>query len=261
VEEPVQDLASRAFVEQLLADLSGARISEFPAIPAAELPRIGLQPPLVTVELRKGNEAVANLGFGAGRADATGKLYARRGKSVVVVDDRIQEDLAKEFTAYREKRLFPVDAWSASRVSVEAGALRIGAERTEGDWLSAGKPVPAAAVDDLLDRIGRTEGTEFVARKDFPAYGLGGPGRKLPTPAIVAEVTPRGETPRTMKFYEAVAAGSRAAGFVVDVSGRADALFVERAAGDEIRALAAKVTVAQPAPGNSKKKPTPAGPK
>ena len=246
IEEPVRDLASRAFVEQFLADLSGARISEFPTVSGADLGRVGLQPAQVTVDLRKGSETVASLAFGAARADATGKLYARRGKTVVVIDDRIQEDLAKEFSAYREKKVCPVDAWATSRFSVEAGSLTVGAEKVEGAWLSAGKPVDAAAAEDLLGRIGRTEAAAFVARKDFPALGLPGPGKKLPAPSMVVEVTPRGEPARTVRLYEAAEPGGKGR-YVADVSGRGDGLLVERAAVEEIRALAGKV-VAGPKP-------------
>ncbi len=240
IEEPVRDLASRTFVDQMLADLSGARISEFPPTTAADLARIGLQPPIVTVELQKGSEAVVSLAFGAARADATGKLYARRGKSVVVVDDRIQENLSKELTAYREKRVCPVDAWSTARFSVDAGSVKVGAEKVEGAWLSAGKAVPASAVEDLLERIGRTESAAFVARKDFPAVGLPAAGRKLPPPAVLLEVTPKGESPRTVRLWEASDQGGRGR-YVADVTGRADGMIVEKAAVDEIRSLAAKV--------------------
>ena len=243
IEEPVRDLASRTFVDQLLADLSGARISEFPATTMADLARIGLQPPLVTVDLQKGSETVASLAFGAARADAAGKLYARRGKTVVVVDDRIQENLSKELTAYREKRVCPVDAWSTARFSIDAGSLKVGAEKVEGAWLSAGKPVAAAAVEDLLERIGRTESTAFITRKDFPTLGLPGPGRKLPPPAVLLEVTPKGEPARTVRFHEALPPGGKGR-YVADVSGRADGMVVERTAVDEIRSLAAKVVPA-----------------
>ncbi len=240
IEEPVRDLASRTFVDQLLADLSGARIGEFPATTVADLARIGLQPPLVTVDLQKGSETVGSLAFGAARADTAGKLYARRGKTVVVVDDRIQENLSKELTAYREKRVCPVDAWSTARFSVDAGSLKVGAEKVEGAWLSAGKPVVAAAVEDLLERIGRIESTAFVSRKDFATLGLSGPGRKSPPPAMLLEVTPNGEAARTVRFYEAPDPGGKGR-YVAEVSGRVDGMVVERPAVDEIRSLAAKV--------------------
>lgn len=240
IEAPVRDLASRTFVDQLLADLSGARISEFPATTVADLARIGLQPPLVKVDLQKGSETVASLAFGAARADAAGKLYARRGKTVVVVDDRIQENLSKELTAYREKRVCPVDVWSTARFSVDAGSLKVGAEKVEGAWLSAGKQAASAAVEDLLGRIGRIESTAFVTRKDFPTLGLPGPGRKLPPPAVLLEVTPRGEAARTVRLYEVPDPGGKGH-YLADVSDRADGMVVERAAVDEIRSLAAKV--------------------
>ncbi len=239
IEEPVKDLASRSFVDQLLADLSGARISEFPTVSASDLSRIGLQPPTASVELRKGTEVVANLAFGAARADAAGKMYARRGKTVVVIDDRLQDDLSKEFTAFREKKICPVDAWAAVRVSFDAPDLRVGAERVDAEWRSSGRPIASSAPEDLIDRIGRTESTAFLPRKSFPAHGLPGPGKKMPAPTISIDVTARGEPPVTLRFY--LGGSAIPPEYVVEVSGRADAMVVSQAAVDEIRGLASKL--------------------
>src|SRR5439155_4254758 len=131
IESPVSDLASQSFVEQLLSDLTSARVAEYVTLPASELTRVGLAPPAVSLTLQKGTEVVSDVAFGAAKADAAGKIYAKRGDLVLVVDDRIQEDLAKEFTALRETRICPVDSWSVSRVSFEANGVRAGAERVE----------------------------------------------------------------------------------------------------------------------------------
>ena len=243
IEEPVKDLASRSFVEQLLADLSGARVSDFPPAGTTDLAKFGLQPPVSTVDLVKGTEVVAALAFGAAKAEAAGKMYARRGKSVVVIDDRVQDDLAKEFTAFRERKICPVDVWATERVALDAGGDRCGAERVEGEWRSAGKTVPSTAVEDLLDRIGRIDATAFVARKDYPALGLPAAGKKLPPPSMSVEVTSKGEGPRSLRFYDAPAASTPS--LVVEVSGRGEAMRVERTAVDELKALAAKIKPAE----------------
>jgi hypothetical protein len=87
------------------------------------------------------------------------------------------------------------------------------------------------------------ESTAFITRKDFPTLGLPGPGRKLPPPAVLLEVTPKGEPARTIRFHEAMPPGGKGR-YVADVSGRADGMVVERTAVDEIRSLAAKVVPA-----------------
>ena len=51
MEKPVQDFASDAFVDRLLSDLASERISEFPAVPVADLARVGLAPGWATVRL------------------------------------------------------------------------------------------------------------------------------------------------------------------------------------------------------------------
>jgi hypothetical protein len=51
LEQPVKDFASGTFVDQLLADLAGVRATEFPAVGAADMPRIGLSPPATEVVL------------------------------------------------------------------------------------------------------------------------------------------------------------------------------------------------------------------
>ena len=250
-EEPVKDLASRSFVDQLLADLSSARVAEFPPAGTTDQAKVGLQPPVSTVDLMKGNEVVATLAFGAAKAEAAGKMYARRGKAVVVIDDRVQDDLAKEFTAFRERKICPVDVWATERVALEAGGERFGAERVEGEWRSAGKTVPAAAVEDLLDRIGRIDAAAFVVRKEFPSLGLPALGKKLPPPSVSVEVSAKGEGPRSLRFYDAP--GASTPSLVVEVSGRAEAMKVDRSAVDELKALAAKIKPAESRPAPPKK--------
>ncbi|MDL1952322.1 DUF4340 domain-containing protein, partial [Acidobacteria bacterium ACD] len=157
LEEPVKDLASRTFVDELLADLSSSRVSEFPTLGPSDLPRVGLAPPSATVTLQKGDQVVASLAFGATKADVAGKLYALRGKTPVVVDDRVQEGIAKELSAFRETKICPLDTWNATRLSVDLGGTVGGAEKVEGEWRSGGRTVPATAVEDLLERLSRIE--------------------------------------------------------------------------------------------------------
>lgn len=271
IEEPVKDLANRTFVDQLLGDLSAARISEFPTVPPSDLPRVGLQPPVATLLATKGAEAVAKVAFGAAKADAAGKIYARRDATVVVVDDRLSEDLGKELTAFREPKILPFDSWLASRVSFESGGVRTGAEKLEGEsettWRSGGKNVAASLVGDLNDRLARIEAKTFVSRKDFKSYGIPPTdGKGAATPIAAAEVTIGKETkPRTVRFF----AVSRPAGSVgpavvaAEVAGRADAMLVEATAVDELRSFAEKIRTAAtgtPTPAPKPVKATPAAP-
>ncbi|MEO6324368.1 MAG: DUF4340 domain-containing protein [Thermoanaerobaculia bacterium] len=256
MEAPVKDLASQSFVEQLLGDITAAHITEYPSIPASDLAKVGLQPPNGVITLQKGNEVVSNVAFGAAKADTTGKIFARRDNVVVVVDDRIQEDLAKEFSAFRESKICPTDTWSVTRVVFAADALRAGAERLEGEWRTAGKTVPSSAAEDLIDRVTRAEAMGFIARKDYATNGIVAAKGKNPTPLATIELTTeKSAVPKVVSF---LAAGDKR--LAVEVTGRAEAMLVERALLDELKAAAEHLKKAADAPSPAVTPAAPAAP-
>jgi hypothetical protein len=228
LEKPVQDLASEAFVERFLGDLAGVRISEFASVSEADLARVGLAPPVATVVLEKGSEKVATIGFGAAKAEAAGsRMYAKAGALVVVIDDRVREDLDKELSAYRESRVAPVDAFTLRRVSFAADDLHAGADKIDGQWRSSGRAVTALHAEGLAAVLARAEGRGFV-----PARSGKGAAEK---PLAAVEVVGESEgTARTASFYPApsgVAPGLVA----VDVTGRPERLLVEKNVLDDLR--------------------------
>jgi len=234
IESPVADLASSSFAERLLSDLSAAQVSDFPSLSPTDLTRVGLTPPAVQVTLQKGAEILATLAFGAAKADATGKAYAMDGPLVVVADDRAQEELGKEFSAMRESRVLPVEVFRVRKVLFEAGDLRAGAEKVEGDWRSGGRVVPASAVEELVGRLSRAESRGFVARKDFAARGVTA-GQKGAKPIATIEVLEeKAEAAQVAKIWTASEAGGPAL-VAAEVTGRSDALLVEAAVLDDLR--------------------------
>ncbi|MFN7987144.1 MAG: DUF4340 domain-containing protein [Thermoanaerobaculia bacterium] len=248
LEQPVQDLASATFVEQLLADLAGVRASEFPAVGPADLPRIGLAPPANEVVLEKSGAVVARLAFGAAKADAAGKVYASRDGVVMVVDDRAQESLGKELSAFREGRLLPLDPWLVTRVVFESPALRAGAEKLDGAWRSAGREIGAATAEDLLDRLSRAEVRRFVPSKELASIGLASTRKSRPVPAGTVEVVlEKAKEPVQVAFF--LPAGLAAEkGVAAQVTGRADTLVVDSSVWDDVRSLAAQLRTAADAP-------------
>jgi hypothetical protein len=256
LEQPVKDLASGTFVEQLLADLAGVRATEFPPVAPADLARIGLAPPGTEVVLEKGSEVVARLAFGAAKADATGKLFASRDGVVMVIDDRAQESLGKELSAFREGRLLPIDTWLVTRVVFEGGALRSGAEKLEGTWRTAGREVEGRIAEDLLERLSRAEVRRFVAAKDLATIGLAPVRRKKPVPAGSVEILlEKSKEPIRVDFHApAQLAGEKAV--AAQVSGRGDTLVVDGAVWEDVRSFASRLKTAasgapakEPAPG------------
>ena len=238
IESPVADLANGAFVERLLADLSSAQISDYPAVSATDLLRVGLSPPSAVVTLQKGEAVIATISFGAAKADTAGKIYARDDALVVVVDDRVQEEIGKELSAFRETRLLPLDAFRVRRLQFESGDLRTGAERTEGEWRSGGRAVSASLAENFLGVLSRAESGGFVSKKDYAARGIAA-GPKAPPLASVEILEENDPAPDTVRFWPA--AGSAPALVAAEVSGRPDALLVEAAVLEDLRREAGRL--------------------
>lgn len=240
MEVPVKDLAAKSFVQRLLSDLASARVSEFPSVPPSDLPKIGLQPPSFVVTLQKGAEIVSTIALGAGKAETTGKLYAKRDNLVVVVDDRFQEDLSKELTAFRETKLFPLDSWTVSRVSYQAGGSAVGAERIEGEWRSAGRTVAAGLAEALIEKFPNAESKGFVSKKDYVARGIQGRGEKKPLTLGVLDVTKeKTSTPVTFTVFDVK--GSNPPQVAIEVTGRTEAMLVEKSVFMDLAAAAERL--------------------
>ncbi len=243
VESPVADLASGTFVGRLLSDISSAQISDFPTVSATDLPRIGLAPPAAVLTLEKGKEIVARIAFGAAKADAPGKVYAREDGLAVVVDDRVEDEIGKELSAFRETRLLPLDVFQILRVQFESGNLGAGAERVEGEWRSGGRTVASSLVENLVGILTRAESRGFVAKKDYTARGI--PASRRAAPLATVEVLGEGDaSPRTLTFRPASGDGGPAA-VAVEVSGRPDALLVDATILDDLKRAATKLRDAQ----------------
>ena len=229
MEKPVADFASDAFVDRLLGDLASERISEFPGIPGTELARVGLAPAWATLKVEKGAEAVAAIAFGSAKADATGKIYAKVGNVIAVVDDRVREELDKEVSAWREDRALAVDISTLRRVSFAAEDLRAGAEKIEGAWRSAGRDIPASVAEALGGSVARAEVKSFLPRRS----GKTAKDRPVATLELLSE----GGTPaRVVSFFEPP---SGVVGVLAEATGRPEPMLVDKLVLDDLRREAA----------------------
>ena len=181
------------------------------------------------MKLEKGEEIVATISFGAAKADAAGKLYAKVGNVVAVVDDRVREDLDAEMSAWREGRVLPVDVPALRRVSFVADELRAGAEKVEGTWRSTGREIPAGVAEALGSGISRAEVKSYLPRRS-------GKSAKEKPVATLELLSEGGESERVVSFFEAPPG---AAGAVAEVTGRPEPMLVDRAVLDELRRAAA----------------------
>jgi hypothetical protein len=225
MEKPVSDFASDAFVDRLLSDLASEKISEFPAIPVGDLARVGLAPGWATVKLEKGVEIVVTVSFGSAKADAGGKIYARVGNVVAVVDDRVRESLDTEISAWREGKVLPIDLPALRRVSFAADELRAGAEKVDGGWRSAGRDISANVAEALANGIARAEVRAFLPRRAGKAA--------KEKPVATLELLTEGEAPaRVVSFYEAP---SGVTGMLAEATGRPEPMLVDKAVLDDLR--------------------------
>ena len=225
MEKPVADFASDTFVDRLLSDLASERISEFPSVPSSDLARVGLAPAWATVKVEKGAETVATISFGSAKAESAGRMYAKAGALVCVVDDRVRESLDTEMSAWREGKVLPVDLPSLRRVSFAADDLRAGAEKVDGAWRSAGREISANVAEALGTSVARADVRSFFPRRAGKAA--------KDKPVATVELLTEGETPaRVVSFFEAPAG---VAGFLAEATGRPEPMLVEKAVLDDLR--------------------------
>jgi len=132
----------------------------------------------------------------------------------------------------------PVEPFLVRRILFESDDLRIGAEKVENEWRSKGRVLPSTLAENMSGRISRAEGKGFVAPKDYAARGI--PTGKQIRPLASVEILQEKEAaPRTLRFLPAV---SEAAPLVaIEVSGRPDAVLVEKTLLDELRDDAARI--------------------
>ncbi len=200
----------------------------------ADLARVGLAPAVTTVVLEKGAERVATIGFGAQKAEgAGGRMYAKSGALVVVIDDRVREDLDKELSAYRESRVAPVDTFTLRRVAFDVRRPPRGRRqgRRPVALLRAG-PSRHSTPKGSRRVLGRAEGRGFVPVK---------PGKAAPEKAL-ATVDPSPERTRERRAPRPSIRrppGRLPASSPSQVTGRPERLLVDRTVLDEIRREAA----------------------
>ena len=172
--EPLDDVADRDHVRNLIADLDSLRIEEFldNPPPAAEL---GLEPPAyrITIVRSSGGDPIS-LDFGASRErDGRTQIACRRNAADLFwVDDRAAIRLAKAPVLWRSKTVAPFDTWDAERLTISAGGRNLTLERKDGMWVApGGGEVEHGAVQDRLATLAALEAVDFdlVEPADPPA--------------------------------------------------------------------------------------------
>jgi uncharacterized protein DUF4340 len=235
LEQPTPDLADRDAVDRLAGDLSSLRVTEFlPRSQATDLASIGLSPPAfrVTITDSKGGRHVLDLG--STRSDGN-SAYAARQAQVFTVGNAILEELSKEAVGFRDRRLVRFERSAVSGVDARFGGTRRSFVRREAGWSIEGRPLLAAAADDLLTAIADAESAGFLDEAV---------GKALSARPPETEITVRLASGPPWK----IALYPHASELAATVSGRPGAFRVSRETANRIRTAIDKAATTPAAP-------------
>ncbi len=222
LEQPISDLADRDAADRLAGDLSSLRVTEFvPKAQASDVPALGLSPPLfrVTVLDSKGGKNVVDLG--STRSDGN-SVYASRQGQVFTIGTALVEDLSKEATAFRDKRLVRFERSDVSGIEATVGSKRWSFARMQAGWSVDGRALLASAADDLMSAILDVESKSFL--EGAPAKAFAG---RTPESAVVVRLSGGQSWTIALHPYRG--------DFAATVSRRPGALAVPREAADRLR--------------------------
>ena len=239
LEQPLSDLADRDAVDRLAGDLSSLRVTEFlPPSQATDLASLGLNPPVFRVTIVDAKGAKQVLDLGSTRSDGD-SAYASSQGQVFTVGNAILEELSREAVGFRDRRLVRFERSAVGGVDARFGGTRRSFVRREAGWSVDGRPLLAAAADDLVTAIADAESTGFLDE---------GQARALSARTPEAEISVRLASGPPWK----VALHPQRSELAATVSGRPGAFTVSRETANRLRAA---IDEAATAPAG----PTPAG--
>jgi hypothetical protein len=170
LEQPISDLADREVVDRLAGDLSSLRVTEFvPRSQAQDLSALGLAPPVYRITLTDAKGKKHALDLGSTRADGN-SIYAARDGQVFTVGNSLLDDLSREAIALRDKRLVRFERSDVQGITASVGSKRRAFSRKEAGWSLDGRPVLAAAADDLMTPILDAESKSFLEDAPLAAF-------------------------------------------------------------------------------------------
>jgi hypothetical protein len=153
IEEPIADLADRDVMDRLAGDLSSLRVTEFlPKSAAGDPSALGLAPPVFRVTLTDAKGAKNTLDIGSTRTDGNA-VYATRQGQIFTIGNSIIEDLSKEATAFRDRRLVRFERGEVAGIETADGPKRHSFARKQAGWSLDGRTLLASAADDLMTAI------------------------------------------------------------------------------------------------------------
>jgi thymidylate synthase len=181
LESPVNALAKKSRVEDVLRALSDLRAKEFIAEQKqdAEVAQFGLKEPEYSVTLSlpaKGQEIVFSLHKQDENVYATTSVSLK----IITVEAQVLTDIEKKIEDLREKQVVVFNSWEASKVSLRKGELTLTAAKDKDNkWFFEGaarEEADGSKVETFIRKIESLEAVEFIdAPADLQAYGLAQP--------------------------------------------------------------------------------------
>jgi hypothetical protein len=160
ITQPMTDLADAAAADRLVGQLAALRVRDF-IHSNEDLAALSLQPPLYRVSVTGEKGAVTSVDFGATRSDGD-TVYARHDGQVLTVDRDIVDDLSKEAEPFRSTSLVAFDRGEVAAVDAKFGEQSYALTQESGGWSAGGRPVIAAAADDVLQTLADVKSKAFV---------------------------------------------------------------------------------------------------
>ena len=191
--QPVEALASKSKIENLLDSLSRLRAKDFLAEnkDSQNLKLFGLDKPEFTVILTLPESQ--EITFWLTRQDDKVTVTNSLSKKIIEVDSQIINDLSQRLTDLREKKVAVFNSWEAVALSLkqETGKVSVFKEkvkeksREEEKWFltTAGgekEPVDDYRVESLLRNLEYLEATDFIDNpRSLAEYGLDRPSLEI----------------------------------------------------------------------------------
>ena len=220
--EPLEDLAGRDHLRNLVRDLDSLRIEEFlddPVDPAD----LGLDAPEyeITVIRADGGEPL-RLDLGNTREGENGvEVACRRGDSEFFwASERVRTRLSKAPVLWRSKKVMPFETWDVEGLRLSRGGDAVELEEVDGLWqfVEDGAQANNPVVQDRLRMLANLEATDY----DLMAPMTAEMGRA----EVVLKAADDEAEGRVLsfEFFEPLSEGGRA---MIKVSGRSNVMGVE----------------------------------
>jgi hypothetical protein len=234
ISQPISDLADASAADRLVGELTASRARDF-VHSNEDLAALSLNPPLYRVSLTGEKGVVTSVDFGATRSDGD-TVYARREGQVLTVDRDIVDELSKEAEPFRATTLVAFDRGEVAAIDARFGTEGFALVQESGGWSSAGRPVLAAAADDVLRAVADLKSRAFVDEAAAKAL-------EPPAATIALRTKTKKDAAWTVGFHP------RATDVVARVSGRPGGFVLAKDTVDQLLAVFRKaVKPATPAP-------------